>query len=313
TDTMTANLHIIDPDGEVTIVLHHPNAPFAAFDKEVGNDNNGDIDSPDGDTSDSRQEHDEVRFQVSAKHMILASPVFKRLLKGPWKEGTELAKQGSVEVVVDSWDSEALLILLNILHCRHRDLPHEMSVEQLAKIAVITDYYDCHASVEIFTDMWVKSFRPASSDTPFNEMIMRLFIAWVFRRREAWDQVHIDVMKWSQRSIHSFGLPFPDRLIGNAPSPRPNPVTYGLNKGREDAMNTIIDSLHGSVTKLITSTNEGENGFDKRCFDCGSSMLGALMKQMHSASLLWPRPMPPFDGLSFDGLVKTLLVFENPK
>lgn len=85
-----------------------------------------------------------------------------------------------------------------------------------------------------------------------------------------------------------------------------------LNQAREEAINGIISSLHESVDKLMRSTDEGEEGFDKCCFECGSSMLGALMKQMHSASLI-PRPSPPFNGWSWDRLASTLQKLQAAK
>ncbi|KAH3499037.1 hypothetical protein KXV55_008470, partial [Aspergillus fumigatus] len=56
------------------------------------------------------------RVQVSAKHLVLASPVFKEILKGGWKESLTYLQTGSVEITADSWDIEAFLILLHIIH-----------------------------------------------------------------------------------------------------------------------------------------------------------------------------------------------------
>jgi hypothetical protein len=58
----------------------------------------------------------DVRIQVSAKHLMLASPVFKKALTGKWKEGSTFVGTGSVEITTEGWDVEAFLILLRILH-----------------------------------------------------------------------------------------------------------------------------------------------------------------------------------------------------
>jgi hypothetical protein len=64
------------------------------------------------------------RIQVSAKHLALASPVFKQILKAGWKESLTYLQKGSVEITADSYDIEALLILLHSFMARttkHRE------------------------------------------------------------------------------------------------------------------------------------------------------------------------------------------------
>ncbi|TQB69822.1 hypothetical protein MPDQ_001312 [Monascus purpureus] len=46
--------------------------------------------------SDEHMRGDCFRIQVSAKHLTLASPIFKEILSGRWKEGLRMLKKGSV-------------------------------------------------------------------------------------------------------------------------------------------------------------------------------------------------------------------------
>ena len=48
-------------------------------------------------------DYDTSRIQVSAKHLILASCVFKKLLTGGWKESVTYLQKGSVEITAESW------------------------------------------------------------------------------------------------------------------------------------------------------------------------------------------------------------------
>ncbi|KAH1593410.1 hypothetical protein KXX34_003071 [Aspergillus fumigatus] len=50
--------------------------------------------------SDVHMQGDCFRIQVSAKHLTLASPIFKETLSGRWKEGLRLLKEGSVEIPI---------------------------------------------------------------------------------------------------------------------------------------------------------------------------------------------------------------------
>ena len=47
-----------------------------------------------------------LRIQVSAKHLIFASSVFKKMLSGTWKESTAFLQKGSVEITAESWDEK---------------------------------------------------------------------------------------------------------------------------------------------------------------------------------------------------------------
>lgn len=80
------------------------------------------------------------RIQVSAKHLALASSVFKKILTGGWKESITYLQKGSVEITAGSWDIEALLIILRIIHCQSYGVPRKLTLEMLAKVAVLADY-----------------------------------------------------------------------------------------------------------------------------------------------------------------------------
>lgn len=51
-------------------------------------------------TSNMHIQGDCFRIQVSAKHLTLASPIFKETLSRHWKEGLRLLKEGSVEIPI---------------------------------------------------------------------------------------------------------------------------------------------------------------------------------------------------------------------
>lgn len=47
-------------------------------------------------------------------------------------------------------------------------------------------------------------------------------------------------------------------------------------------------------------------------FACRNALLGALVRQMRSKQLLWPRPSKPFPGLSFASLAADVRFFQSP-
>jgi hypothetical protein len=82
-----------------------------------------------------------------------ASSVFKRTLSGSWKESVVYLENGSIEITAESWDIEALLYLLHTIHGQHRLIPSDLSLENLAKVAIITDYYKWKEVIYIMTDI----------------------------------------------------------------------------------------------------------------------------------------------------------------
>jgi hypothetical protein len=70
-----------------------------------------------------------------------------------------LLKEGLVEIPIYNWDLKAFLILIDIFHCQAQNLPQEICLELLAKIAVLADYYQSQTLVRFFTKIWISYLR----------------------------------------------------------------------------------------------------------------------------------------------------------
>ncbi|KAL4931624.1 uncharacterized protein BDV17DRAFT_288690 [Aspergillus undulatus] len=149
--------HVLDPRGEVILVVRNPNAPFAVWrppapsssedtspatsitlsspkSEETSNDETQTVlETAAGDTKDK---------DGPVPTLTLGSPASDRMLKGNWNEGHELRGNGFIELVVEGWDVKALLVVFYVLHSDHWKIPRVVNVELLAKIAVIADYYN---------------------------------------------------------------------------------------------------------------------------------------------------------------------------
>ncbi|KAL4747020.1 hypothetical protein BDW72DRAFT_209910 [Aspergillus terricola var. indicus] len=270
--------HVIDPDGEVVIVLQNPNAPFAELSGALRNEPMGGkrkkkdkkkkkkgstsgwravhdpsqpihspfeepapewpaaeepvaepteepVEEPVAEPAEESPEEKCFRIQVSAKHLILASSVFKKILTGGWKESITYLQKGSVEITADSCDPEALLIMLRILHCQE--------------------------TVVFFADTWINALDDTIPTTYSRDLILWLWVAW-------------------QAEIAA-----------------------------------LIFQLHETRDQLQSGS--------KGCgFECSSIMYGALTKQMHQIALLLPMPTASFPGLSYRSLVQEVSSFKSP-
>ncbi|OKL63247.1 hypothetical protein UA08_01841 [Talaromyces atroroseus] len=333
---MDSPTHVIDPDGEVIIVLQNANSSFAEtteedvvangsphtvtkYDEETSSPTEEPVDAqedvaadePDPTEKTSAEEPIEqpdetgplpkspdkkcFRIQVSAKHLTLASPVFKKLLTSHFKEGITYLQTGSVEVIAESWDLEALLILLRAIHGQQYQIPQKLSLDVVANIALLVDYYECAEAVYIWTTLWIAALEKELSKAYSRDSISWLFICKVFRLSARFRETTSIVMSCSSSGwISNFGLPIPDQVIA------------AMNKCREEAIAKLIDKLHQTLTDLLNDS--------RGCsYECRSIMYGALTKQMQSNDLLSPRPVTPFPGVSYKQLVQKVSGFRSPQ
>lgn len=159
----------------------------------------------------------EVRFRLSSRHLILASPYFRAMLTGPWAENSSRA--GSMYIASASdWDDGALTILMDIIHGHSERIPSSMSLELLAKIAVLVDYYKCHKIVKSYSDTWIEgTLGRGETNLPqrySRDLILCLFIACVFAQHKITEDLTRILVRKSRGPVRTLGLPFPDGLLG---------------------------------------------------------------------------------------------------
>jgi hypothetical protein len=171
------------------------------------------------------------RIQVSAKHLALASPVFKEILKGGWKESLTYLQKGSVEITADSWDIEALLILLHIIHGQYYQTPRKITLETLAKVAVLADYYDCREALDILATTWINALEETIPKSYSRDLVLWLWVSWFFQLPAQFREATSTAMSRSNNWIDNLGLPIPDIAI----SKDTHAVNHGLtNSGSQD-------------------------------------------------------------------------------
>ncbi|KAL5866394.1 hypothetical protein ACKVWC_011429 [Pyricularia oryzae] len=154
---------------------------------------------------DSPTHQKEVRFRLSSKHMILASPYFKTMLGGPWREADEL------EVEAEDWDTEALLILMRVIHGQNQHVPRLIKLELLAKIAVLVDYYQCRDAIDLAAEIWIQQLTPP--EEPSKNLVFWLLISSVFRREEIFRAMTTIALRQSQGPLRAFNLPIPESIL----------------------------------------------------------------------------------------------------
>lgn len=159
-----------------------------------------------------------TEYHVSSRHLSLASPVFKHMLSGGWKEGTRDEADQFYHLSAADWDPEAFLILMYIFHTRNRDVPRTIDLEMLAKMAVLIDYYECSEAVEVFSGTWVRELSEAVPTTCCREVILWLCVATVFRMPRVYRKATQVALRYSTEELPTFELPIRSTTIGICPA-----------------------------------------------------------------------------------------------
>ncbi|KAG5916199.1 hypothetical protein E4U42_007775 [Claviceps africana] len=169
--------HELDPDGDIVLHLRHITPGF--FDWVDDDDDEQPVGWPaTADVGDVES----VSFKVSSKHLILASPYFRAMLCGGWKESITSVKRGEnednsprgrvgelvesgqdglientalPETTASRWDRRVFLLLLNILHGHHHDVPSRVDLHVMIRVAIMVDYYMCHDATAFFGNVWL--------------------------------------------------------------------------------------------------------------------------------------------------------------
>ncbi|KAG5966725.1 hypothetical protein E4U56_001190 [Claviceps arundinis] len=107
---------------------HEPTAELIAptIESNVPNDS--------GEAHTDNSNRNEVQFRLSSRHLALASPVFRTMLNGSWKESATSSERSNgstktlsrlqsglngqvlYELAATEWDVEDFLLLMNIVH-----------------------------------------------------------------------------------------------------------------------------------------------------------------------------------------------------
>lgn len=92
----------------------------------------------------------------SSRHLALASPIFKTILKNAFSGDTRLLKTGQFEIPLPEDDSTIMTTLVLLIHGRHYhpDIKMLIQLEFIKQAAVTVDKYKMLESVDWTTRRW---------------------------------------------------------------------------------------------------------------------------------------------------------------
>lgn len=128
-----------------------------------------------------------AKFKVASAVLCLASPVFRAML-GPnssFKEACELRDSKALNephmIPLGDTDPQALAVILYALHLQTDKVPRFVSFENLYKLAVTCDKYDCANAVSLWASIWTNGWEHYALLAGYEKF---LFIAWTFKMED---------------------------------------------------------------------------------------------------------------------------------
>ncbi|QYT01573.1 hypothetical protein H0G86_008607 [Trichoderma simmonsii] len=307
---MKRSVREVDPDGDTLLILRNPDAPFAVIDSfwpdllpthtppmKNTEQQLGSFERSLRKPQIQQQNKEELRLRLSSTHLTFASAYFKAMMSNDWRE-TRPEEGYSFVVTAEEWDQEALLILMNIIHGQTTEIPRAMSLEMLAKMSALVDYYMCHKAVHFFAQTWIANLTDPVPEIYGRELLLRLCISWVFSEAEIFKKLTDTALYQCRGPIHSPGLPIPGDVID------------ALETKRQNFVSEVISELHDLKSRLYKDKGHKDKG--DCSFECSSILLGALIKGMNTICILEPPLSESLEGYSIRALEKAVLSIQEP-
>lgn len=224
--TSSSSIVIIDPDGDLVLLLGP--VPLSKSDASTSKSCidvfNPNILSPKPANNPCERQNECIQLLrseilVSSKHMSFASPVFKAMLTGDFREAVELREKGRTEIPLPDDDADAMIMLVKVIHGRLTSVSKYPDLILLTKIAILVDKYQCHESIEFAVNVWAANHRLRPWAQRWYNTACRICVAWVFRLDDDFREATEDIIRQSDVGLEAIlkenglALQIPERII----------------------------------------------------------------------------------------------------
>ncbi|TGO80824.1 hypothetical protein BPOR_1678g00010 [Botrytis porri] len=259
----------------------------------------------------SKKELKEIHMLVSSKHMVLVSPVFKAMLQwSNFKEGYAMKAHGKVEVPLPDDDPDAMRILVDIVHCHHKDVPRKVKLSLLTHLAILVDKYRLHEAVQIYSDMWIsqakKKFPSSMAEDGIEVCLQWLCISWVFEKARDFTSLTRIFLQESTTSLaemireSNWDIPVPSSVIDRI-------------RALDEAISALRDTIENYQTSTLVCRGRPSHlsaeQIPQHNKQCDAMVLGMLIKEAIYHNL-YPLPDAPYTGHSFISIYDSFQNFE---
>ncbi|KAL2071691.1 hypothetical protein VTL71DRAFT_12926 [Oculimacula yallundae] len=295
-----------DPDGDL---IFHLQCPSAVDTANVSSTPTDESLEPLGSDCSADNPQTEVKMLVSSRHMTLASPIFKSMLRGNFQEAQALKSTGNAEIPLPDDDPGPFTILLNIVHGLFSKVPDKRMEGTLSLYVEKIWMPELLSSVPI-------QYQP--------DLFLWFDITWVFRMPKQFKQITKLLVKGSPGDV---------LVPAGTISLMSSTVLAELSLQRQTAMTKMLAAIQHLLDASMAScpistleepeaelscicTDDGElsvigRGYSqvKKINACDGMMFGTLLKSAASAGL-YPAPTAPYAGLTVENLARDIRKLE---
>lgn len=160
----------------------------------------------------------EVHCIVSSKHMILASPVFGKLLAGDSAEAKLFRAKGHAKIRVLA-DFDIMVILLNVIHGSSRKVPRQVTLDELSSIAQLASKFGMTEAVQFFSDTWIDALEREGFPRTYNRAVLQLLLIFhIFDRPEEFKTMTRLIQRECDENVvaDAGDIPLPHNLLGKS-------------------------------------------------------------------------------------------------
>ena len=161
-----------------------------------------------------------AHFQVSSKHLTLASPVFKDVIQSTHTHDAPSEEHSLARLPLSDDDPDALLLLMRLMHVQFKDVPREVDLGTLAQIATLVDKYELLETTHLSADGWISGIKDSIPTELNTDLLAWMLIAEVFEDETISKQVKERAIFESKGRMDAFGFNIPGQILGMACSSR---------------------------------------------------------------------------------------------
>jgi len=278
---------IIDRDGDLRLKLpsrHQPEEASEPSEQQTDKDPVSEAaDSKTSDGDDDKDETESTLVTVSSKVLSVASPVFKAMLGGKFREGAEFAarraaaEQYTLSLPED--DAESTLVLLCVLHHNLAGLSDRPGPEVLENLAFTCDKYQCTHVLRYCGALWMGNWLADNRSVapPVEDVCRMLVFAYVADLPLEFNDAAWKLLMYHVGPISSTRKEKSPLALVDHPLLRDDVADY-IDKRRAEFCEAFHGAMMAPLNKDWVSLSDG-------CFRAAKAV-GAYVKRLRSCGLM---------------------------
>ncbi|KAI5461413.1 hypothetical protein BGZ63DRAFT_424302 [Mariannaea sp. PMI_226] len=214
-------------------------------------------------------------FLVCSAALRRASPVWKTMLYGPFKEAKPADGDWVVSLPSDRPDS--MSIILDIIHADFGNIPKTPAIEVLHGIMVICDKYDMIEVIRPWAADWLESAMEQESAKDADTLAMVTYIAWQLGDKGLYEAMFNKLAVLCALDQSGSLTLFDGTLLTKYSNLGPSDILDKIALRRTECITKVVKSVHCIIEDLVNQrARHHESLAESESQTCAHITLGSL-------------------------------------